>query len=305
VAGAVIGCRFGYEPLDRSQGPRFRDDGAAGSEQSAVDTGAGGGYTGSQDGAPVDDDARPNEADQNNDVATFDEAADAAEAADASTTDLVVDLSNPAKMILNGSAVIAGSELDLTTGQLVQAGSAYLPDPYPIGPNTVFSIFFTFRLYGGGDGGTGGDGITLIWQNAPAGTAALGGAGSALGYEPSITPSVDVRVRTARTTAEDPSDNYVAINQGGTRVVLVANTMLPFDLNDGLSHNMWVDYSGPARTITAYLGDSTTKPSTPTLTGNVDLAMLVGSTAYLGFTGATGGLTNIQAIEAMTVHYQY
>jgi hypothetical protein len=48
-----------------------------------------------------------------------------------------------------------------------------------------------------------------------------------------------------------------------------------------------------------------TKPGTPTLTGTVDLATLVGTTAYLGFTAGTGGLSNIHEVQAMTVHYQY
>jgi hypothetical protein len=35
------------------------------------------------------------------------------------------------------------------------------------------------------------------------------------------------------------------------------------------------------------------------------LASLVGSTAYLGFTGGTGALRNIQEIEAMSMRYRY
>jgi hypothetical protein len=37
----------------------------------------------------------------------------------------------------------------------------------------------------------------------------------------------------------------------------------------------------------------------------VDLQAVAGSTVYLGFTAGTGGLGNIHAIQAMTVHYQY
>jgi len=313
---AVAACRVGYEPIEtrRATSGVTVDAATAGAGGSENEAGSGGGDVDAGSGGAPDDAGSgggPDDAGSGGapDDATADEAPldaaspDVAEDADAAPSDLVVDFSDPAQMVRNGSATIDGSALDLTTGAQVQAGSAYLPTPYAIGPSTVFSIFFTFRMYGG-DGAAGADGITLIWQNAPAGTAALGLPGSGVGYE-TVTPSVDVRFRTARTTAEDPGDNYVAINEDGTRAAVVANTTLPFDLNDGVSHNVWVDYDGATKTITVYLDDAATKPAVPALTGVADLQALVGATAYLGFTGSTGGATNVQAIEAMTVHYRY
>jgi hypothetical protein len=225
--------------------------------------------------------------------------------AEASSNIVGVDFSDPSQTVRNGNAKLVGSTLQLTAATNYQIGSAYLPNAYAIGPNTTFSIVFTFRISDGPDVGVGGDGMTMIWQNAPAGTAALGTAGSGLGYEPNVAPSVDVRLRTARSTAEDSTDNYVAINQGGSNAITAANFALPFDLNDGASHGLWVEYSGASKTITVYLGDTTTKPVTPTLVAAADLEALVGTQAYLGFTASTGGAVNVHTIESMTVKYQF
>jgi hypothetical protein len=43
----------------------------------------------------------------------------------------------------------------------------------------------------------------------------------------------------------------------------------------------------------------------PLFAGTADLTMLVGSSAYLGFTGGDGALRNVEAITAMSVSYKY
>jgi len=53
---------------------------------------------------------------------------------------------------------------------------------------------------------------------------------------------------------------------------------------------MWVDYDAKAHSLQVFLGQSATKPAAPLVTAAVDLAGVVGPTAYAGFTAGTGGL---------------
>ena len=123
---------------------------------------------------------------------------------------------------------------------------------------------------------------------------------------PAVTPSLAVEFDTYQTSGNDQNDNHVALDTGGNeQVALAAAWTLPFDLNDGAPHNAWVDYDGATQTVTVYLSDATTKPAAPLFTGTADLAKLVGSSAYLGFTGGCGLMRNIEAITAMTVGYTY
>jgi len=297
VACLVVaaGCaRFGYDPIEaRAKAPIVEGDAHIAGESGAFsppdDSGAGLAETLAPDVVTQLDDAEPP------DVVT--------DAGSDASTGRVVDFSDPGATLRNGATKIDGTALNLVTGDFYQAGSAYLPTPYLIGPTTTFSIAFTFRLYGG-DGVGGADGFTLVWQSA--GPTALGTAGSSLGYAMTVTPSVAVEFDTYMTSGNDQNDNHVAIDTGGNeQVALAVAWTLPFDLNDGAPHNAWVDYDGATKTVTVYLSDAATKPGVPLLAGTADLATLVGSSAYLGFTAGCGFFKNIEAITAMSVSYTY
>jgi hypothetical protein len=215
--------------------------------------------------------------------------------------DYVAVFSKPAETIRNGDAVINGTSLDLTQGENIVAGSAYLPWRYPIGPNTVFAVSFTFEMYGG-DGTNGGDGLVLVWQSA--GPNALGNPGSQLGYDPGVTPSVGVGLVTCNGTCVPASHHVSVLGSGKSWPALASTFTVPYTFNDGLPHNVWIDYDGATQTLNVYLGD-TTKPATAALTTSVDLVALVGNMAYVGFTGSSGGARNVQEVQAMTVRYRY
>jgi hypothetical protein len=53
---------------------------------------------------------------------------------------------------------------------------------------------------------------------------------------------------------------------------------------------VWVDYDAPANALQVFVGQGPTKPSSPLVSTNVDLAGAVGPVAYAGFTAATGVL---------------
>jgi hypothetical protein len=206
---AVSGCaRFGYDPLQakaqivESDADVGTTDGQGGNVNPSDDAGSG-----LMDTEVVDVLAPPDVTESPDVVSDAgSDALDEASDAPPPSTGVVIDLSDPLAMLRNGATKINGMELDLVTGDYFQAGSAYLPTPYPIGPTTTFSIAFSFRIYGG-DGVGGADGFTLVWQNA--GPTALGTAGSSLGYASTVTPSVAVEFDTYKTAGNDLNDNHL------------------------------------------------------------------------------------------------
>ncbi len=193
----------------------------------------------------------------------------------------------------NGNAALATPVLRLTTTAAFQAGSAFLTSGIPVSANTSFTTRFVFRA----SGGTGADGLTFVVQGNNAN--ALGGSGGSLGYE-TINKSLAVEVDTSQ-SANDPNNNHLGVLTNGAVTNHLATSIPSCTLADGSSHTVWVDYDGSTNTLLVYIAQAvtTTKPASPAITlANIDLAALIGSTAWFGFTGATGGLTNNHDIEA-------
>lgn len=73
-----------------------------------------------------------------------------------------------------------------------------------------------------------------------------------------------------------------------------------YNLEDGQSHTIWVDYDGTSDTLKVYQAEepSTPKPANAIMTLlNIDLHGLVGEQAYLGFSASTGGDVNNHDVE--------
>jgi Legume lectin domain/PA14 domain/Glucose / Sorbosone dehydrogenase/Calx-beta domain len=197
---------------------------------------------------------------------------------------------------INGNASLASSTLRLTPDASAQRGSAYYKQAFSLDQNTGFSTQFQFRT-GGAQGTNGADGLAFVIQGS--GLTALGGVGGALGYS-GINNSVAVKFDTYKSGEYgDVSGNNIGILQRGNMRSL-KETNVGLDLNSGAAVNAWVDYSAEFRRLDVYLSNGTTKPGSATLSETIDLTSIVGNTAYMGFTGATGGLRNSQAIEKWT-----
>lgn len=197
------------------------------------------------------------------------------------------DFSSIAGLVINGDAAQAGTALELTTQAEDQAGSVFFDLPISLDNDASFRSSFSFEIIGGTNGA---DGLTFTIQNDPEGALALGAAGSALGYS-GITNSVAVEFDTYRNAAFDVNDNHVSIVSGSVGNAL--KTSIPtFDLNDANQYSAWVEYNGSSDVLAVYLSDSTAKPALALLKATVDLEVLVGSSAYFGFTAATGGSNN-------------
>lgn len=206
------------------------------------------------------------------------------------------DFAGASGLTVNGNAALAGNVLRVAANVGNQAGSAFLPSPVTIGPDTSLSSRFVFRVHGSADGA---DGLTFMIQGV--GVNTLGAAGSGLGYG-GIGSSVAVEIDNYQGVG-DTSTNHIAILSGGDVATHLASFVPGWDLENEASHTIWVEYDGPANQLRVYAaqGVVTQRPANPSITATLDLPALVGTQAWLGFSGGTGGLFNNHDIEAWNV----
>jgi hypothetical protein len=155
----------------------------------------------------------------------------------------------------------------------------------------LISTFNASFVYQDVTGVGGADGVTFCVQNQ--GPTALGGGGGGLGYS-GITPSVALAFN-----IYDPNTRGIAFLQNGAVTppfapatpVLVGGNANPIQVN--------ISYSGGVATAT--FQDLVTL-ATYTTNRTVDIPTVVGSTsAYIGFTGADGGVASTQVISNFTM----
>lgn len=191
----------------------------------------------------------------------------------------------------NGDASVVSGALQLTPDEGSRRGSAFINQSFALTSSTSFSSAFSFRITGGTNGG---DGLVFMLQNDEDGLNALGGAGGFLGYE-SISPSIAVEFDTY---GSDPSNNHIGININGSLTSVQLSESIP-DLNSGNTIYAWVEYySSGDGMFDVFVSDSPAKPLVPQLAYPVNLASLLGSTFYTGFSAATGGSRNAHLIDS-------
>lgn len=197
--------------------------------------------------------------------------------------------SSPACMQFNGSTKLDDSRLQLTDGGGNEAGSAFCTTQVDV---RGFTTDFTFQL-----SDANADGITFTLQNAPAGAAALGAAGGALGMS-GITNSVSVKFDLYNNNGE--GDDSTGIYTGGVEpfTPAVDLTSSGIDLHSGDTMAVHIAYDGTnlTMTITDAVVNATFTQSWPI---NIPAA-IGGNLAFAGFTGGTGGLSASQKIESWT-----
>lgn len=214
-----------------------------------------------------------------------------------------------AGFVLAGStaAVSANSiQLTSTTGQ---AGAAWAGTQQPV--SSGFVANFAFQITTPVD--YFADGLVFVIQGSSAN--ALGGGGGDIGYG-GITNSLAVEFDTfddSSAPQDDPNSNHIAIISNGTyantashclftdndcsngtdhtqsSIVAVTNSALPFTLTDGAVHNVTITYSGDTNggNLTVTVDNATIVTAT-----NLNLQTLLGlsnGSAWVGFTGGSGG----------------
>ena len=182
----------------------------------------------------------------------------------------------------NGHASpVSANSATLTDGQGSEASSVFLNRPQYIG---AFVASFTYQDVGGG----GADGCAFVLHNAPAGPSALGAPGGSLGCN-GISPGVAVQFNiyssygvgmAVRSTSQTGAPYY------GTA---------PVNLAGGNPIGVSLSYNGTR--LSVGLTDTVTHASFVT-NAVLNIAGLLGSNqAYVGLTGADGGISSVQVIR--------
>jgi hypothetical protein len=197
-------------------------------------------------------------------------------------------------MTTNAYAGIREASLQVTDGGSFEAGSSFYAAPLNI---QAFTTDFTFQLANPLAGGyfppanTIGDGITFTIQNA--GAYAIGGLGGELGYQ-GIGKSVAVKFDLHNNDGEGTNSTGLYINGVAPTVPAVDLTGTGIDLHSGDLFASHITYNGTDLNLT--LTDTVTH-ATWSHSFPVNIPAIVGSnTAFVGFTGGTGGDTAIQQV---------
>lgn len=212
------------------------------------------------------------------------------------------DLDSTGGLTLNGAVVVDGA-IQLASRSNDRRGSVFTDELHRVGVEGFSAVFeFQIESPGGVSDGTaaGADGLAFVLQRV--GSTALGSLGEGLGYE-GIGSSLAVEFDTFRNSRSSPavddiSSNHVGINLAGSMSSIAqadvgsdfAVAGRGFALDNGGKWVAWVDYNGT--TLEVRLSQTGVRPASALLAQAVDLnSVLGGSTAYVGFTGATGQAT--------------
>ncbi|MBI3410581.1 MAG: fibronectin type III domain-containing protein [Planctomycetes bacterium] len=198
----------------------------------------------------------------------------------------------------NGSAAINGSMAELTNNGGGQAGSFFSTSPVDV---TNFNSQFTFQISAGA---STADGLTFTIQGI--GPTALGPSGGGLGYGPDhvggtggIGNSVAIKFDLYSNEGEgvDSTGLYTS-GAAPTNVGSIDLTPSSLDLHSGDTFQVNLTYDGTTLMVT--IKDTVTGASA-TQNYTINIPATVGSsTAYVGFTGGTGGLVATQDILTWT-----
>jgi hypothetical protein len=215
----------------------------------------------------------------------------------ATTINFGLGFASPTGMQFNGSTDLDDSRLQLTNGGQTEAGSAFFTTPMNI---TNFTTDFTFQL-----SDAMADGITFTIQNSSAGAKALGPTGGGLGYgpdstggAPGISNSVAVKYDLYNNDGEGEDSTGLYTNGASPTVPATDMTSSGVILNNGDTMTVHITYNGTtlAMTITDTTVNATFSTSWP-----INIPQTIGgNTAFVGFTGGTGGETASQKIETWT-----
>jgi hypothetical protein len=193
----------------------------------------------------------------------------------------------------NGSGTAAQlyptNAVQLTWNAGNTANSAFMKTPQNI---TAFNCQFTYDVLAPAltSAGGGADGVSFCIQNDPRGASAVGGGGGSLGVS-GITPSVELQIN-----IYNGHPYGIEFQTGGT-VDSVFVPLAPI-INFGQNNNpvlIAINYS--ANNMNLKFTDQVTSASYTT-NWAINIPQTVGgNTAYVGFTGADGGVDSAQVIS--------
>ena len=199
------------------------------------------------------------------------------------------------QLFLNGNAKFSGTRIRLTDGGTGENSSFW----YPLKVNVQsFVQDFSFQLTN-----PVGDGFAFVIQNV--GTSQLGQGGAGLGYGAAspggsggIPRSIAVKFDLFNNFGEGNDSTGLYLNGASPTIPAVDMTGSGVDLHSGDEFKVHMTYDGATLTMT--ISDSVTHQSFST-SWTVNIPSTVGgSFAYIGFTGASGGVGAVQDIVNWT-----
>ncbi len=186
-------------------------------------------------------------------------------------------------------ATVSGGALVLTDGGSAEERSAWTTAPINV---QKFTTDFTFQQTT-----ANADGFTFTIQDAPKGIYALGTNGGGLGYA-GIASSVAVKFDLFSNSGEGADSTGFYTNGASPTVPSVDMSTSAINLHSGDIMHAHITYDGTTLTLT--ITDTVTNGTFTTSTA-INIPTTVGAnTAYVGFTGGTGGLTATQKILTWT-----
>lgn len=173
---------------------------------------------------------------------------------------------------------------DTSTGQV---GSAF-----QLTPVSGDNVTIEFQFYA--SGGSGADGIALTALDTSRATSYLGESGGYLGYGATAAadrlPGWSIEFDTYENGTDPTSSDHIAFTFDGDAANPESWIAVP-DLEDGAWHTVSIEVADPHVTVildgTTYIDE--------------DMSGTFAFPAYVGFSGATGSLTNYHLIDALTV----
>jgi outer membrane protein OmpA-like peptidoglycan-associated protein len=184
---------------------------------------------------------------------------------------------------VNPAAYQTGGVVRLTDLSEYQSGSFFTKQRVELDASRSFSTFFTMRMYDGT-----ADGMCFVIQESAA--DALGSDGGYLGYGgiPGGSMAIEFDTWDGGEDFGDTDSNHIGVDINGS-VVSTATAPPPggADLRETLWH-VWVDYDGLTHALEVRMATGDSRPTDPTLEYPLDLATVIGTDVFVGFTGGTG-----------------
>jgi len=189
--------------------------------------------------------------------------------------------------------IMTANVLELTSGLGNTARSAFLNEQQSIASFGASFVYQTVSGLGGADG------VTFCIHNDTRGLTAVGTPGGGMGYG-GITPSVALALN-----IYDPNTRGVRFLLNGALPAAGAGAFMPITpvLVGGNANPIQVNVSYSGGVLTANFRDLVTPANTFTTNFTVDIPAVVGgNTAFVGFTGADGGVVSTQVISNFTMN---
>jgi hypothetical protein len=189
---------------------------------------------------------------------------------------------------LNGGATYSGTRLRLTDGGTYETRSAFFSTPVNI---QSFTTDFSFQLTN-----PNADGFTFTVQgNSP---TSIGTTGENLGYA-GIGGSVAVKFDLYNNYGEGVNSTGIYFN--GASPTIPATDLTPSGINLHSGHVFKVHMAYGGNTLTMTITDASNSAATFTISWAANIPSTLGSsTAYVGFTASTGGVSAVQDIVSWT-----